>query len=126
MHLTKNLRSHFLYNNISLDESAKVTFSVKDKSLLSSMKDEYALQMFSMENVQKLFEKNFMQIMALLPLSLIHKAMRSKTLPLRDIVYSLSLSFLLIYFHFLTVQCRNKKLYVKEKVTKNFVHFFQS
>ena len=93
MHLAKNQRSNFLRNKISLDESAKVTFSVKDletilgknliylkdKSLLSSMRDKYALQMFSMEKVQKLFDKNFILVMALLPLSLIHRVMRSKT-----------------------------------------------
>ena len=139
MHITKNQRSHFLKNSISLDKSAKITFSskdleislgenlvyLKDKSLLGSMRDEFALQLFNMENIQKLLlNNNFILVMALLPLSLIHMAMRSPSIPIRDRVYSLSLSFWLIYFHSLTVETRNKKIISERKSAKKYCSFF--
>lgn len=124
-----------------MDKSAKITFSpkdleislgensvyLKDKSKLGSMRDEFALQLFNMENIQKLLSKNnIILVMVLLPLSLIHMAMRSPSIPIRDRVYSLSLSFWLIYFHFITVKSRNKKIISEKKVPKNTTHFFLS
>ena len=73
------------------------------------MRDIYALQMFNISNIKKLLEKNdFKLVMALLPLSLIHLSMRSPTLPIRERVYSLCLSFWLVYI-FPLLNCQNKK-----------------
>ena len=139
LHIFKNQRSHFLRNKISLDKTGKITFSLndlenalgknniylKDKSLLGSMRDIYALQMFNISNIKKLLEKNdFKLVMALLPLSLIHLSMRSPTLPIRERVYSLCLSFWLIYFHFSIVKTRNKKIISERKSDKKFCSFF--
>lgn len=139
MHILKNLRSHFLRNEISLDANGKVTFSIddlikafgdqepfiKDTSLIGKMRDQYALQFFDMNNVRTLLNNDdLILVFALLPLSLIHLSMRSPDMPIRSRIFSLCLSFYLVYYQLITVERRKKTIISQRKSKKRFCSFF--
>lgn len=64
-----------------------------------------------MNNIQLLLQKKeFIILIGLLPLSLLHFSLRSENLPLYHRIYSLFLCFWLCYYHYQTVKSRNKKL----------------
>lgn len=140
MHIFKNLRSRFKKCKIALDKDAKYTFSLNDlkqslgdsnqylndNSFLSSMRDILALELFDINNVVTLLEKNNVILaIALMPMSLFHFAIRSINLPLYDRIYCFTLSFWLLHIFLLNTQLRNKRIIgLQKNESKEYCSFY--
>lgn len=61
---------------------------------------------------------------ALLILTLIHLSMRSPDMPIRSRIFSLCLSFYLVYYQLITAERRKKRSLAKEKLKRDFAHSF--